>query len=225
MEVVRIEKRVCEEFVSKKHYSRKPSIFWAGFGLIENEMIQGVAVYGQPSPPIQKHAFRDRDFKLFELSRVVIQTKTRNAGSLLIGRSLRMLNPPCCAVVSYSDMEQNHCGILYQSTNWTYTGATTSHDSLYIVDGERVHPMTLRDRGITNPAEWAKANGIERVQPSEKHRYFQFVGSKTEVKMMRGKLQYGIVTPYPKCDQARYDDGPMIDVRSGEKSKAKTLFD
>jgi hypothetical protein len=208
MKVVKITKQIADRFVVEKHYSRRASIFWAGFGLEEDGKITGVAVYGQP--PIQKHAFRDRDFRLYELARVVVQSKTKNASSFLIGRSLRMLEPQPCAVISYADMEQNHCGIIYQATNWTYTGATKSHDKSYMVDGKRTHPMTLRDRGITDPTRWARENGIEMVKPMDKHRYFQFIGTKHDKKKMREKLNYAPVKDYPKCDQRRYNDGPDL---------------
>jgi hypothetical protein len=214
MKIVKIEKSLAEQFVLQKHYSRRASIFWAGFGLEEDGMITGVAIYGQPSPPIQKHAFRDRDFRLYELSRVVVQSKTKNASSFLVANSLKMLEPQPCAVVSYADMEQNHCGIIYQATNWAYTGATTSHDKAYIVDGKRVHPMSLRDRGITDPTRWAKENGIEMVKPLAKHRYFQFVGDRRQRSSMLQKLSYPIVSAYPKCNQLRYDDGPDLLVAS-----------
>lgn len=212
MHVIPINKKIADEFVTVKHYSRRSSIFWTAFGLVENGLITGVAVYGQPSPPIQKHAFHDRDFRLFELSRVVVQSKTKNAASYLVGNSLKMIEPKPCAVISYSDMEQNHCGIIYQATNWIYTGSTRSHDKSYIVDGKRVHPMTLRDQGITNPTTWAKQNNIEMVKPFDKHRYFFFVGSKSDKRMMMSKLKYPILNKYPKCDQKRYDDGPLLNI-------------
>lgn len=210
MKIVQISKSIADKFVIEKHYSRRAPIFWAGFGLVENGLITGVAVYGQPSPPIQKHAFKERNFRLYELVRLVVQSKTKNASSFLVGNSLKMLEPKPCAVISYADMEQNHCGIIYQATNWIYTGATKSHDKTYIIDGKRVHPMSLRDKGITNPTAWAKENGIEMIHPAEKHRYFQFVGSKTQKQQMLQKLNYPIVSQYPKCDQMRYDDGPEL---------------
>lgn len=214
MKVCRLSKADCERFVLEKHYSRRASIFWAGFGLIENGMVEGVVVYGQPSPPIQKHSFKDRDFRLYELARLVVQTKTKNAASYLVGNSLKMLDSPC-AVVSYADMEQSHSGIVYQATNWLYTGSTVSHDHMYIVDGERVHPMTLRDRGITNPKEWARDNNIHTVKPFPKHRYFQVIGDKRQKREMLRKLQYAVINEYPKCDQSRYDDGNKIIMSAG----------
>lgn len=218
MRVIEATKSQCEEFVIKKHYSRRASIFWRGFALVDGESICGVCVYGQPSPPIQKHAFKDRDFQLFELSRLVIQTTKRNAASLLISHSLRMLEPKPCAVISYADSEQGHCGIVYQATNWLYTGSTVSHDKSYIVDGKRVHPMTLRDRGITDPMRWAKENNIKTIKPLPKHRYFFLLGDKKQVKSMKERLAYPIIVTYPKCDQKRYDDGPILDVRTNAVS-------
>jgi hypothetical protein len=212
--IVPVCKAIADLFVVQKHYSRRASIFWAGFGLEEDGHITGVVVYGQPSPAVQKHAFRERDFRFYELARLVVQSKTKNAASFLIGGSLRLLPEQPCAVVSYADTEHFHCGIVYQATNWVYTGATKSHDKAYLVDGVRTHPMTLRDRGITSPAAWAKENGIQTVPPMPKHRYFQFVGNKRQVKSMRGRLVYEQLMQYPKCQKQRYDDGPCLVVPS-----------
>jgi hypothetical protein len=216
VQVVPISKAICDEYVLKKHYSHRAPIFWAGFALIENGKIEGVCVYGQPSPPIQKYAFKGRDFRLYELVRLVVQSETKNASSYLVGNSLKMLEPKPCAVVSFADSEQGHCGYIYQATNWIYTGATVSHDHAYIVDGKRVHPMTLRDMGITNPKEWAHDNGIETVKPLPKHRYFQFVGSARQKKAMQSKLNYEIIKNYPKGISVRYDDGERIEKVYGE---------
>jgi hypothetical protein len=209
MKVVSLGKAECDQWVLKKHYSRRAPIFWAGFGLVIEDRIEGVCVYGQPSPPIQKHAFKERNFQLFELSRLVVQTDKKNAASFLVANSLKLLPTPC-AVVSYADMEQGHCGIVYQATNWIYTGATKAHDKAYIIDGKRVHPMSLRDKGITDPTRWAKENNIEMVQPVEKHRYFMMVGTRKAKKEMSKMLNYPVVAQYPKTDKTRYDDGAKI---------------
>lgn len=208
-EVVRIDKATAEKIVVAKHYSHRASIFWEAYGLIICGYLSGVVVYGQPSPPIQRSAFKDRDFKLYELARLVIQTKMPNAASILVGRSPKMLDKQS-AVVSYADTEFGHAGIVYQATNWLYTGATKSHDHAYIVDGKRVHPMTLRDRGITNPKLWAKQNNIQTVAPQPKHRYFYLNGSKKQKKTMLGQLAYAVIDEYPKLDKSMYDAGPDI---------------
>jgi hypothetical protein len=209
--VVPIDKKTAEQFIVAQHYSHRAPIFWAGFGLVVDGMIDGVVVYGQPSAPIQKHAFSDRSFRLYELARLVVQTEMRNAASILVGRSLKRLEQPS-AVVSYADTEWGHAGVIYQATNWLYTGATKSHDHAYLVDGKRTHPMTLRDRGITDPKRWAKENGIATVPPMEKHRYFFLNGTKAQRKAMLAALRYPVVAEYPKLPKRMYDSGPIIDV-------------
>lgn len=211
MSVVRVTKSEAEAIVVAKHYSHRASIFWAGFGLLIDGKIEGVVVYGQPSPPIQKYAFRERDFKLYELARLVIQTEAKNAASFLVGRSLQMLDAPC-AVVSYADTEWGHAGIVYQAANWIYTGATKSHDHAYLVDGKRVHPISLRDRGISDPKRWAKENGIKTLPPMEKHRYFFVVGDRKQRAEMKSKLVYPVVRQYPKLPKSMYDSGPRIEI-------------
>ena len=198
-------------FVVQKHYSKRASIFWEAFGLVVDNKIEGCVVYGQPSPPIQKHAFFERDFKLYELSRLVIQTDIKNAASILVGRSLQMLDKPC-AVVSYADTEYGHAGIVYQATNWIYTGATKSHDHVYLVNGVRTHPITLRDKGISDPKRWARENSVPTIPPAEKHRYFFFTGTKKERKSMQKKLAYHVISKYPKLPKSMYDDGPKIEM-------------
>ena len=179
--------------------------------MIDNK-IEGVVVYGKPSPPIQRYAFKDRDFRLYELSRLVIQTDRENAASYLIGNSLKMLERPC-AVVSYADSNYNHCGYVYQATNWLYTGATKSHDHLYMVDGKKLHPMTVRDRfKVTNLKKWAKENNIVTVKPKDKYRYFYICAGRRMRKKILGNLRYPVIDVYPKLKPKRYNDGKRIEM-------------
>lgn len=215
-EVKRIDRKNAEAVVVSKHYTRRLGIFWEAFGLYYAGVLSGVVVYGQPSAPINRHAFKDRDFRLYELTRLVVERGLHNGASVLISRSLALLSVQPCAVISYADSSAGHCGIVYQATNWAYTGATTAHECMYVVDGEKLHAMTVMARfNVTNPGEWAKANGIERVKPGQKHRYFQFVGSRSQKRAMMRKLSYPIVAEYPKADKALYDDGPSIWELSG----------
>lgn len=212
VDVVSIDKKTAAPFVLNKHYARRMPVFWEAFGLVVDGLIDGVVVYGQPSPPISRSAFREREFRLYELARLVVQTDLKNAASILVGRSLHMLKEQPSAVVSYADTEWGHAGIIYQATNWLYTGATKSHDHTYIVDGVRTHPMTLRDRGITDPKRWAKENGVPTAAPLEKHRYFFLNGSRAEKRDMRAKLAYPVLPAYPKLPKRMYDAGSLIDM-------------
>lgn len=205
-----ISKKEADRFVVAKHYSRRASVYWAAYALLIDGFVEGVVVYGQPSPQSSKHAFVDRDFRLYELSRLVIQTELPNAASFLVGQSLRLLPKPN-ACISFADSSWGHAGIVYQATNWLYTGGTKSHDSLYLIDGKSVHPMTLRDQGIKDPKRWAKENGVKTVPPEVKHRYFYInARSKREKREMLGKLKYPVLSEYPKLPRSRYDAGDRI---------------
>jgi hypothetical protein len=214
IDVIKVGAHIARPFVLKKHYAHRMPICWECFGLVVNELIDGVVIYGQPSPPIQRHAFRKRNFRLYELSRLVIQTALPNAASLLIGRSLQMLASQPCAVVSYADTEWGHSGIVYQATNWIYTGAVKSHDHTYLVNGVRTHPITLRDRGISDPKRWARENNITTLPPCIKHRYFYLIGTRKQRRDMLANLNYPVITSYPKSPKQLYHAGPLIDVRA-----------
>ena len=211
--VKELSKKDCEVWITNKHYSKRMSIYWRGFALVSPEgNVEGVVVYGQPSPPIQKFAFKEKNFKLYELSRLVVQTTIKNAASFLISNSLKQLESHC-AVVSYADEANGHAGIVYQATNWLYTGATVSHDHLYLIDGVKTHPMSLRDKGITNPKQWAKENNITTVKPDKKHRYFFLRGSKKQITEMKQKLTYLVIKQYPKRPKTMYENGPDINMK------------
>jgi hypothetical protein len=70
--VKRIDKSIADLIISNKHYSKRLGIFWEGFGLFNDNKLIGVCCFGQPSAPIQKHAFKDRNFRLYELTRLVV---------------------------------------------------------------------------------------------------------------------------------------------------------
>ena len=205
-EVKRISKKTANDAVSAIHYSKRLGIFWEGFGLYESGTIIGVVCYGQPSAPIQKHSFTNRDFRLYELTRLIIDVGKHNAASFLISHSLNMLSSKPCAVVSYADSSYGHSGIVYQSTNWIYTGGTLSHDHLYIVDGIPMHPTSIRDKfKITAIKAWAVENNIKTIRPSLKHRYFYAVGNRKQKKDIISKLKYKIVKEYPKSEKTLYE--------------------
>lgn len=197
----------------EKHYARRKPMYQFAFSLIENGRVEGVVVYGRPPVQIEKNVFLPKpeyDYTVYELTRLVVQTKTKNAASFLVGNSLKLLPKPNI-VVSYADSNMNHCGIVYQSTNWLYTGGNKAHDCEYIVDGKKMHPKTITERlGVTAIAKWAKENNIERIKPKIKHRYFYINADKRTRKDMVSKLKYPIIESYPKCEKVTYDAGERI---------------
>jgi len=211
MYVMPIKSEETKPWLLEKHYAKRMPIVRYAFGLYENDTLVGVVTYGPtPTPQVQKHMLgAGWEDKILELNRLCIETKTKNAASFIVGRSLAMLPKPM-AVVSYADGGQGHIGYVYQSTNFLYTGAVTAHDDEYIVNGKKTHARTLTSRGITKPKEWAKENNIEIVKAKPKHRYIYFCGNKQQKKQMLELLSYPIINKYPKGESKRYDAGGVV---------------
>lgn len=202
--VIQIKSEEMEPWAKRRHYAKRvPNISYA-FGLYIHKELSGVISYGSPpTPQIKNGAFSDPAIPIIELNRLCLDTPLKNAASILVGRSLKLLPGPS-AIISYADSAQGHVGYIYQATNFLYTGAVTAHDSEYLVNGKKVHPRTLAAQGISNPVGWARENNIEQVKPLPKHRYVYFVGTRRERQYMRECLIYPIL-PYPKGDVRRYD--------------------
>jgi len=211
MIVLSIKPSETHQWLLEKHYAKRIPIIRYAFGLYENDLLVGIITYGPtPTPQVQKYMLgKGWEDKIMELNRLCISTSTKNAASILVGKSLSMLPKPM-AIVSYADGGQGHVGYVYQATNFIYTGAVTAHDDEYIINGKKTHARTLTSQGITKPKEWAKANNIEIVKAKPKHRYIYFCGSKNQKKEMLNLLTYPVIAQYPKGESKRYDAGGSV---------------
>lgn len=223
-----IDYKKAMEWCLNKHYAKRKPMFQFSYALVDdNNYVQGIVVYGRPPLQIEKSLFKEKiskEYKVYELNRLIIQTTEKNAASFLIGNSLKLL-PKNNIVVSYADTNMNHCGIIYQATNWIYTGSNKAHDCEYIVNGKKMHPKSITERfGITAIAKWAKENSIETIKPKEKHRYFFINADKKTKSEMIKKLKYSIIKEYPKCDKKMYDAGEIITMKLKETITQTTIF-
>lgn len=205
----------CRQWCLYKHYARRiPCISYA-FGLYDGELtLQGIVTYGVPASHSLVVGAMGGEFSdtFLELNRLCVnEGLPRNALSFLVSQSLQMLPRPM-VVVSYADSGQNHHGYIYQATNWLYTGLSDRHISYEVEGLEGKHSRHLMDdtekvgRGGEKLATLIEKYGdrVTVTERSRKHRYFYFLGSKTQRRRMRQALQYPI-EPYPKGDNTRYD--------------------
>lgn len=170
------------------HYAhRLPSISYA-YGLFENGELIGCCTFGSPaSPSLVKGVCGGQFMKqVVELNRLVLKYNRKNEASYLVSRALKLLPKPK-VVVSYADTKQSHVGIVYQATNFLFTGTTKPRTD--IDTGEK---HSRHYEGITDYSK--------RKERSAKHRYVMFLGSKVERKKMAKALKYPI-KDYPKLDQ------------------------
>ena len=197
--VSRIQSIDAHELIIKVHYAhRLPSITHA-FGLFLSGNLVGVVTYGtSPSSTLARGLCGDEwANRVLELNRLVLLNNQQHEASRLVGASLQMLPKPS-VVVSFADTKQGHEGVVYQATNFVYTGLSAKFLDPKVKGLEHQHHATYA-HGLTN-AQVIEKYGAENVyfeERSRKHRYVFFVGSKSDRKRMRMALKYSVL-PYPK---------------------------
>ena len=165
--VSQITKEQAKDLIDKHHYlGSKGFRCVVAYGLFVGPDMIGAAVYHGPSAPETiVGAFgltrTDQD-GFWELGRMVLEKgkNGKNYGSMLIGRSIRLLrkNYLVRALITYAESTR-HYGALYQAANFTYCGLTKPKKDFYLPDGRK------KERGITKGIE-----GIWKDRP-KKHRY------------------------------------------------------
>ena len=196
-----ITSRMANELTVANHYlHRKASTMYA-FGLFEGMELVGTIIYGKPASPslCVGIAGKEESKSVIELTRLWIQDGTpKNTESYLIGQTLRMLPAEHDIVVSYAEIGAGHTGIVYQATNWIYTGLSDRHVE-WRLDGEsNQHSRHLFDEhGGVDGAKKFYGERLIKYERGRKHRYIYFTGSKKRKKYLMSKLRYE-VKPYPK---------------------------
>ena len=183
--VVQIPYSATKDWILNIHYAKRmPSISYA-YGLYRWGEMVGMVSYGTPASPSLCKGICGEEHRsdVIELNRLVLKDNLPNEASFLVSRSLKMLPTPK-VVVSYADTDQDHAGIVYQATNWLFTGTTKPRTDMAGKDGKHSRHH-LGDR--TN-----------RINRSAKHRYVYFIGTKKEKKVLRDALRYDINNEYPK---------------------------
>lgn len=198
----------CKDWLLHKHYAKRVPAIEYSFGLFnQNNILSGVCTFGPPPRVMNggESVFNNYSVKTFELNRLcVAEGLPKNTLSFFVSNCLNLLPKPCC-VVSYADYTFGHNGYIYQATNWIYTGLNQIHQTQVFLNGKEVHPRTACAMGFTSISDWAKSNpNVTLGEYTKKHRYFKFLGSKTQKQQMKKDLIYPIL-PYPKGDNQRYD--------------------
>jgi len=199
MQVRLIPRELTKDFILNIHYAhRMPSISWS-FGLYDNEELIGVCTYGKPaSSNLQNGVCGKNNAKYVqELNRLVLKYNRPNEASYFVSQTLKLLPRPMI-IVSYADMEQNHKGIVYQATNFIYTGLSAKRTDWKVKGMEHKHGMTIADefRGVKNRSKAMKekyGDDFYLKERSRKHRYIYFIGSKVEIKNFKKQLKYPIL--------------------------------
>lgn len=193
-----ISYKVAMEMVIKNHYLHRKAPCSFAFGLFLNDELKGVICYGTPSSSALRKGLAgiENTSNVIELTRLwVDDCVPKNGESFLIGNTLRLVDKEF--VVSYADTEQSHLGIVYQATNWIYTGLSAKRTN-YTIKGNTKHYQTIADKCTS--AELRELYGDDfSLQPrSRKHRYIFINAPRRRRKYLLKCLKYKQL-PYPKA--------------------------
>lgn len=200
--VRRVRRNECTNFILNIHYARRWCPISYSFGLFVEKELVGVATYGYPPSRQLKEgiAGKKNASKVLELNRLCLLYNKKNQASFLVGNSIKLL-PKETIIVSFADTEQDHLGIVYQASNFVYTGLSAKRKNWRIKGKEHLHSYTIADEfsgnGRIDAIKEKYGDRFYYEERPRKHRYLFFHGSKTFKKQMRKDLIYQI-HPYPK---------------------------
>ena len=199
----KVTSQEANSMVVESHYLHRKASAMFCYGLFDGDEMIGCVIYGKPASPSLCVGVcgREESDKVIELTRLWIKDGTpKNTESFLIGRSLRLLPKEKDIIVSYAEIGAGHIGIVYQATNWIYTGKSDRHVE-WRLDGatSATHTRHIFDQhGGVNGAKEFYGERLERHERPRKHRYVMFnTKSKSRRRELVSKLRYQI-QPYPK---------------------------
>ena len=195
--IKRIDYQTAMKIIVEKHYLHRKAPCSNAFGLFLDDECKGVIVYGTPSSaPLRRGIAGDENINnVVELTRLwVCDSVPRNGESFLIGNTIKQCGKEI--VVSYAEIEQGHLGIVYQATNWYYTGLSAKRTN-WVVEGIDKHCQTIADKYSSQELKEKYGDKFSLKPRPRKHRYV-FVNAKGKRKKeLLQSLKYKIM-PYPK---------------------------
>lgn len=188
------------DMVVKYHYLHRKAPCSFAFGLFEKEteVMTGVVTYGTPSSAPLRSGIcgPDERFNVIELTRLFIHEGTpKNTESFLIGNTIKLLDKEI--VVSFAEAQMGHRGVVYQASNFIYTGLSAKRSN-WSISGVDKHCQTIADKYSSAEIREKYGDRFSLVDKPRKHRYVYFNATKRRRVQLMSMLRYP-VTPYPKA--------------------------
>lgn len=195
------------------HYSKTmPVGKMMRIGVWEDGQFRGCILFSRGASHYLGTVYGVKCVEVAELSRVALTTH-KTPVSKCIAVALRMIKaaaPGLKLIISFADTAQSHMGIIYQASNWVYTGcADMGGAKQYAVGGRILHSRTMGSLFGTRSAKFCEANGIVAMPPSPKHRYLMPLDDE-----MRQRIE-PLRKPYPKRVGSRDNAAPAIHAGEG----------
>ena len=140
-------KYACMNF----HYAKSIPVNVMGFSVFNNSKEWcGVIIFSLGANPNLGKPYGLKQGFFIELCRVALNGKQEQT-SKVISIALNLLRkslPLVKLVISFADQNQNHVGVIYQATNWYFTGMGKSTKQYY-VNGRWIHQRQLGSLGYS----------------------------------------------------------------------------
>lgn len=212
-QIKKIENKTAQEIVVKNHYLHRKAPCSFAFGLFDIKNLNklklpklvGVIMYGTPSSaPLRKGICgEDESGNVIELTRLWIKDGLpSNVESYLIGNTITKVDKEI--IVSFAEIQQGHLGIVYQATNWYYTGLSAKRTN-WVVEGMDKHCQTIADKYTSEELKKKFGKKFSSVPRPRKHRYIFLNCGRKRKKELLEKMKYKI-EPYPKLNLVRKRD-------------------
>jgi hypothetical protein len=193
-----IPRKDALRIVVEKHYLHRECSALYQYGLFDKENeLKGVCIFGVPaSVPLVEGLFgiEERN-NIIELSRLFVdESVPKNGESFLITQSISQC--PIPIIVSFADSGMDHTGIIYQATNWLYTGMSEP-TSFYKVKDNVKSDRHIYDKYSLSELKEKYGDKLIKVEKSPKHRYIFLNCDRRRKRELLKKLKHPIL-PYPK---------------------------
>lgn len=201
-------KKIIEEY---EWLGCMPSISLYCFGIYFDGVCGGCVVFSpEYIENLGKWDKYDYTGKIILLSRgVCLHWTPINTNSKLIMTAIKMLPKKYKIVTATTDHLAGEIGTIYQACNFYYVGSMRDSNPNvksrngdrdgWIINNKLYGSRSIRMKyGTTKMETLLKHNiNVKKVKQNSKHRYFLFVGSKSEQKYHKSKIQH-LILPYPK---------------------------
>lgn len=204
IEIKRINQKDSERICKVWHYTKTvPTGRNLFYGVWEKSNFVGVVIFGYGAGFRMGHSEGFEQKEVCELVRVALSGKQETTSKILAKclKVFKVENPNIKAIYSYSDMNQDHYGTIYQATNWIYLGTVKSNPLYIDLQGNKVH-----GRHVKNKKDQIK-RGLKKVKLKHKHKYIFPLTKKH--KRILSKLH----RPYPKkpCEGLTEQSSDQLD--------------
>lgn len=136
-----IDSYLCKDWLLNKHYAKRICSISYSFGLFNENVLIGVCTFGMPASPTLCESICGKNYKdiVLELNRLIVNNNLeKNVLSYFVSSCLNMLPKPKI-IVSFSDLNMNHNGYIYQACNFIYTGLSSNTKKLIDKNGDEFH--------------------------------------------------------------------------------------